>query len=452
MKVPYLVLALLSSLAVAQSAVEDGCQCPQIKCRATTEFESCRCVNAAELACKKKCPNYVSTKWRKCTLPQKEVTAPAVAPTPSTAKEALPLPTAPILLLPDPILPVPFPSPLVLPLPDLPLVPGCECEETMCIMSFPEGCHCQWNVKKTCYDKCGGVSPGINTCPALPVPPASKPTPRPTPTPSVLPDLPKVPGCECEQMMCIQSFPDSCHCEYGIAKDCYDKCGGKSPGSNTCPPKDVFGGGLYGDGPVKRDAAPEPQRSTVPIPVNIPKVVAGAVGTVENKACNYEERFCAQVWPQSCICANTNKYNRYLKCGGVAPKYQTCTPPPKPSLPTTIKTTTRATTTTDRPSSTPKPVLQKVQICGGGRGSQLQACPSGFTCVNDPYSDAPCGLECDRTGICVEEKLCGGFAGFKCTKPGQVCLDDARDDCSSKTGGADCGGLCFYPPALRAPA
>ncbi|KAF3035618.1 hypothetical protein E8E11_004156 [Didymella keratinophila] len=408
MKVPYLVFALLSSLAVAQPAVGDDCQCPQIKCRATTEFESCRCVNAAELACKKNCPNYVSTKWRKCTLPQKEVTALAAAPTPSTAKEALPLPTAPILLLPDPILPIPVPSPLVLPLPDLPLVPG--------------------------------------------FPPASKPTPRPKPTPSVLPDLPKVPGCECEQMMCIQSFPDSCHCEYGVAKDCYDKCGGKSPGSNTCPPKDVSGAGLYGDGPVKRDAAPEPQRSTVPIPVNIPKVVAGAVGALENQACNYEERLCAQVWPQSCICANVNKYNRYLKCGGVVPKYQTCTSPPKPSLPTTIKTTTRTTATTERPGPTPKPVLQKVQICGGGRGSQLQACPSGFTCVNDPYSDAPCGLECDRTGICVEEKLCGGFAGFKCTKPGQVCLDDPRDDCNSKTGGADCGGLCFYPPALRAPA
>ena len=254
-----------------------------------------------------------------CTLPQQELTAPAAAPTTPTAKEALPLPTDPILLLPDPILPVPFPSPLVLPLPDLPPVTGCECEETMCIMSFPEGCHCQWNFKKTCYDKCGGVSPGINTCPALPVAPVPKPTPKPNPTPAVLPDKPKAPGCECEQMMCIQSFPDSCHCEYGIAKDCYDKCGGKSPGLNTCPPKDVFGAGLYGDGPVRRDAEPEPQRATVPIPVNIPRVVAGAVG---DKACNYEERFCAQVWPQSCICANANKYNRYLKCGGAVPTYQ----------------------------------------------------------------------------------------------------------------------------------
>ncbi|KAF3045530.1 hypothetical protein E8E12_009295 [Didymella heteroderae] len=459
MKVPCLVLALLGSLAIAQSAVEDDCQCPQIKCRATNAFESCRCSNAAELACKKKCPNYVSKKWRVCSLPQQELTSPVSGPTaptstPSTSTEVLPLPTDPVIGLPLPIPPVPFPSPLVLPLPDLPLVPGCECEETMCIMSFPEGCHCQWNVKKDCYDKCGGVSPGINTCSALPVPPVPKPSPRPKPSPPVLslPDLPEVPGCECEQMMCIQSYPDSCHCEWGIAKNCYDKCGGKSPGPNTCPPKSLFGGGLLDDSPVKRDAAPEPQRSTVPIPVDIPKAVAGVVGALENKACDFEERFCIQQWPQSCICANANKYLRYLKCGGAIPTYQSCTSPSKPNLPTTIKTVTRTTTTTKLPTPTPKPELHKVQICGGGRGSQLQDCPTGYTCVNDPYANQLCGLECDRTGICVEEKLCGGFAGFKCSAPGQVCLDDPRDGCSPKTGGADCGGLCFWPPALRAKA
>lgn len=123
-------------------------------------------------------------------------------------------------------------------------------------------------------------------------------------------------------MMCIQSFPDSCHCAWGIAKDCYDKCGGKSPGINTCPPKSLFGGGSYDDGPVRRAAAPEPQRSTVPIPVNIPKVVPGIVGALGTKACDYEERFCIQEWPQSCICANANKFTRYMKCGGARPVYQ----------------------------------------------------------------------------------------------------------------------------------
>lgn len=45
--------------------------------------------------------------------------------------------------------------------------------------------------------------------------------------------------------------------------------------------------------------------------------------------------------------------------------------------------------------------------------------------------------------------MCGGFAGFKCDVPGQVCVDDPRDDCSPETGGRDCGGLCVWPPELR---
>ncbi|KAF1934091.1 uncharacterized protein M421DRAFT_112764 [Didymella exigua CBS 183.55] len=318
----------------------------------------------------------------------------------------------------------------------------------MCIMSFPEGCHCQWNVKKDCYNKCGGVSPGINTCPALSIPPVPKSILRPKPAPHVLrlPDLPKVPGCKCEQTMCIQSYPDSCHCAWNIAKDCYDKCGGKSPGINTCPPKNSFGGDSYVDGPVKRAAAPEPQSSTATIPVTIPKISLGTVGAIGNKACDFEERFCIQQWPQSCFCANANKYARYLRCGGAIPTYQTCS---SPIIPTTIKTITRTITTTIYPTPTPTEGLHRVQICGGGRGNQNQACPTGYTCVNDPYVNQPCGLECDRTGICVEERLCGGFAGFRCLTPGQVCLDDPRDGCSPKTGGADCGGLCFWPPSLR---
>lgn len=261
---------------------------------------------------------------QKCTLPQQETTVPPPTPDASTPPVALPLPSDPILGFPVPVLPKPLPLPLVLPFPDLPLTPDCECEETMCIMSFPEGCHCQWNVKKDCYFKCGGVSPGINTCPALPVPPAPKPTPRPRPTPQVLPlpDVPSVPGCECEEMMCIQSYPESCHCAWGIAKSCYDKCGGKSPGINTCPSQDSFGGGLYGDGPVKRAAAPDPQKSTVPVPLTIPKVVSSIVGALGNKPCKFEERFCTQQWPQSCYCANANKYARYMQCGGVFPTYQ----------------------------------------------------------------------------------------------------------------------------------
>lgn len=44
----------------------------------------------------------------------------------------------------------------------------------------------------------------------------------------------------------------------------------------------------------------------------------------------------------------------------------------------------------------------------------------------------------------MKDKLCGGFAAFTCPEKEQVCVDDPRDDCDPKKGGADCGGLCAY--------
>jgi hypothetical protein len=38
-------------------------------------------------------------------------------------------------------------------------------------------------------------------------------------------------------------------------------------------------------------------------------------------------------------------------------------------------------------------------------------------------------------------KRCGGFAGIPCPN-GLICIDDPRDDCDPKTGGADCIGIC----------
>jgi len=38
-------------------------------------------------------------------------------------------------------------------------------------------------------------------------------------------------------------------------------------------------------------------------------------------------------------------------------------------------------------------------------------------------------------------QTCGGFGGFPCPGAGQ-CIDDPRDDCDPKNGGADCGGIC----------
>lgn len=68
--------------------------------------------------------------------------------------------------------------------------------------------------------------------------------------------------------------------------------------------------------------------------------------------------------------------------------------------------------------------------------------------MNDPFKSG-CGLECDATGICVKDEMCGGFAGFSCPDPRQVCVDRPNDSCDPKNGGADCAGVCVWPPSLR---
>lgn len=40
---------------------------------------------------------------------------------------------------------------------------------------------------------------------------------------------------------------------------------------------------------------------------------------------------------------------------------------------------------------------------------------------------------------------CGGIAGLQCPSPKQKCVDDPRDNCDPKRGGADCIGICRGP-------
>lgn len=166
-------------------------------------------------------------------------------------------------------------------------------------------------------------APPLPPIPIVGFPAPIKPAPvRPTPLVLPLPDLPLVPGCECEQMMCIQSYPASCHCAWGIAKSCYDKCGGPSPGINTCPPQGSLSAPF--DGPVKRAPEPQPQTSVVGIPVSIPApATAPGISSVQSTAkCTCEERFCILSWPAGCYCANKNKSLCWKKCGGVKPLLQ----------------------------------------------------------------------------------------------------------------------------------
>jgi len=92
-------------------------------------------------------------------------------------------------------------------------------------------------------------------------------------------------------------------------------------------------------------------------------------------------------------------------------------------------------TPTQRP---PRPT-HTYASCGGHRVQPL-SCPDGEICVDDPYRGG-CGQACDMPGICVRPVFCGGFAGLRC-RDGRRCVEDPRDDCDPRNGGADCGGIC----------
>jgi len=61
-------------------------------------------------------------------------------------------------------------------------------------------------------------------------------------------------------------------------------------------------------------------------------------------------------------------------------------------------------------------------------------CPVGQICVVVPGT---------RRTVCVVPEFCGGIAAFQCENKTDICIDDPRDDCDPKHGGADCGGICI---------
>ncbi|KAL5411495.1 hypothetical protein PMIN06_002620 [Paraphaeosphaeria minitans] len=181
-------------------------------------------------------------------------------------------------------------------------------------------------------------------------------------------------------------------------------------------------------------ACPMYKPTYMPCPVNPPTPSPTPEVQVE-PTCTCEPGFCIQVWPQSCYCGNAQKQHCFEKCGGVKPELQECPPMEMPSL------VTRAVEV-----SPPKPTNMH-KPCGGGRGNYRE-CDYGEVCIKDPYKDG-CGPACDQVGICVKDKLCGGFGGFACDVKDQVCEDDPRDDCDPLNYGNDCGGLCVWPLSLR---
>ncbi|KAF2643400.1 hypothetical protein P280DRAFT_446947 [Massarina eburnea CBS 473.64] len=221
--------------------------------------------------------------------------------------------------------------------------------------------------------------------------------------------------CQCPQVKCPgDDSVKLCQCLNSRESLCKNRCPDYVPTYLPCPAK--------------------PTSTPVPAPP-VPSA---------NAACECETQFCAQLWPESCYCGNANKQACFEQCGGVKPALQACPPLETPIL---ITTTSPTPTTTRKPtaSTTRRPVGTHA-ACGGNRSNYTSCTQSNYVCIKDPYRPG-CGPECDGLGICVEDRMCGGFAGFPCPSLGQVCTDDPRDgdDCDPKLGAADCAGVCVWP-------
>jgi len=100
------------------------------------------------------------------------------------------------------------------------------------------------------------------------------------------------------------------------------------------------------------------------------------------------------------------------------------------------------------PLQSDSPVLNQYgrRSCGGFRvPTGRPECAADEVCIDDPWKPG-CGMKCDDAGICVKKgPMCGGFAGFRCATSGK-CVDDPTDSCDPMNGGADCAGVCAFPP------
>jgi hypothetical protein len=276
---------------------------------------------------------------------------------------------------------------------------ACICEAQFCPQVWPDSCYCANDAKKACYEKCGGNIPIYDICPPIGVtaraPQQAASTPPPPPPPPAT--------CECEGWICIQSWPESCYCENDAKKACFDKCGGEEPVYQTCPDLEA----------PDKVAKPKPRDECVCTEIN-----------------------CLQIWPEGCYCANYAKELCYQECGGEKPVLDICPPHLTPSFIKRVAAPTALAVRQDTPTN---------QVCGGGRPESYPPCPAGQACIADPLKPGSCGPACDQPGICIENTMCGGIAGFLCEKQGQICVDDPRDDCDPNEGGSDCAGVCVWP-------
>lgn len=219
MKLLYYLLPLFGAISVASELAAETCQCPQVKCPGDDPVVSYS-TNPGTLL-QRTCINdrafrlcaTASMAGRPCARKGVQNTNQHIwhVPVSKFCKQQ----TANTVFKPCPAKPSPTPSakPTTKPI-------TCECPLVNCLAIWPGGCHCKNTAAQNCYDKCGGAPPKLQDC-------STDPTfPQPTQEPE--------PSCECESVMCIQMWPESCYCANAAAEACHAKCGGPKPNLQVC--------------------------------------------------------------------------------------------------------------------------------------------------------------------------------------------------------------------------
>ncbi|KAF1936535.1 hypothetical protein EJ02DRAFT_480047 [Clathrospora elynae] len=89
------------------------------------------------------------------------------------------------------------------------------CPQVKCLVTDEIAvCRCINNRERRCYRICPDYTPTFTLCPAKPIS-----------TPISAPSLDSTASCVCDDVFCIQMWPDSCHCANDAAQKCYEKCG-----------------------------------------------------------------------------------------------------------------------------------------------------------------------------------------------------------------------------------
>jgi hypothetical protein len=111
---------------------------------------------------------------------------------------------------------------------------------------------------------------------------------------------PKPSSCVCDDIMCIQAWPQSCHCDNGARMRCWEKCGGPEPTMASCPPIPAIQ-----PVPTPFPGTPVPLPSPLPEPTFEPTPI---------EKCHVDIT-CATMWPESCYCENARNKIRNELCG-----------------------------------------------------------------------------------------------------------------------------------------